>query len=87
MDSDADPFAVLVDCRDHVVAVGRAHIEHLLLETCRERVANGRGRGAPGVPGNAFGDAHRVTQLADEASMEGVRPLPFARRSPAWPMV
>ena len=37
MDSGADPLAVLVDCQDHVVAVGRAHIEHLLLEAFKTR--------------------------------------------------
>ncbi len=39
MDSGADPFSVLVDCQDHVVAVARAHVDHVLADAFAERAA------------------------------------------------
>jgi acyl-CoA oxidase len=38
IDDDADPLSALIDCQDHVVAVGRAHIERLTLERFAEDV-------------------------------------------------
>ena len=125
MDSGADPFSVLVDCQDHVVAVARAHVDHALLQAFADRIpacedpavrevletlcslyalsvieaergwfqehsrlSSTRSKlviklvnqlcgelrphaalltEAYGVPENAFGDAHRVTQRADAA--------------------
>ncbi len=38
LDAGTDPFEVLLDSQDHVVAVARAHIDHLLLEAFAARV-------------------------------------------------
>ena len=38
MDAGTDPFEVLVNCQDHVVAVARAHVDRVLLEAFAERV-------------------------------------------------
>jgi len=125
IDAGFDPFAVLIDCQDHVVAVGCAHVEHGLLKAFSERIgacedadlcvvleklcslyalsiveaergwyqehsrlSSTRSKAVIkavnalcgelrpyatlltegyGVPENAFGDAHRVTQDADAA--------------------
>jgi acyl-CoA oxidase len=40
IDDGADPLSALIDCQDHVVALGRAHVERLLLEQFTEDVAN-----------------------------------------------
>lgn len=39
LEKGGDPFAVLIDCQDHVVAVGKAHVDHLLLDALGDRVA------------------------------------------------
>lgn len=38
MDDGRDPFEVLIDAQDHVVAVGRAHVEHVVAQAFAERV-------------------------------------------------
>ncbi len=40
IDAGTDPFAVLVDCQDHVVAVATAHVDHLLAKAFSERIAS-----------------------------------------------
>lgn len=39
LEKGGDPFTVLNDCQDHVVAVAEAHVDHLLLEALSARVA------------------------------------------------
>ncbi len=39
LDAGRDPFAVLVDCQDHVVAVARAYVDRVVLEAFAEAVA------------------------------------------------
>src|SRR4029079_16436052 len=39
MDAGRDPFSVLVDCQDHVVACARAWIEKVIAEAFAEAVA------------------------------------------------
>ncbi len=38
IDAGLDPFAVLIDCQDHVVDVGRAHVDHVVMEAFADRV-------------------------------------------------
>jgi acyl-CoA oxidase len=38
IDAGTDPFAVLIDCQDHVVEVGRAHVDHTVMEAFADRV-------------------------------------------------
>lgn len=45
MDKGTDPFMVLNDCQDHVVATGRAYVDHLLLKAFSEKVAQIEDRG------------------------------------------
>jgi acyl-CoA oxidase len=40
IDDGADPLNALIDCQDHVVALGKAHVERLLLEQFSEDVDN-----------------------------------------------
>jgi len=38
IDAGRDPFAVLLDCQDHVVAVARAHVDQIVLEALARAV-------------------------------------------------
>ncbi|MCW3012432.1 MAG: acyl-CoA oxidase domain protein [Solirubrobacterales bacterium] len=38
MDNGTDPFEVLVDCQDHLVMVGRSHVDHLLAKAFSDRI-------------------------------------------------
>jgi acyl-CoA oxidase len=39
IDAGRDPFAVLIDCQDHLIAAARAYVDHVVLEAFAAKVA------------------------------------------------